>query len=420
MDPRQLLTKSSKAFLSFMGVRTAKLTTQNYVQYAEQGYSKNPYVFACIDKIVQSAKNIDIELFDVAKDGTEKKLVSHDVLDIMEKPNPFYSFDDMLEAYIVFMILDGNNYIEKVKVGKDVQGKGGKTKQLYYLRPDKIDIVYETDQIIKKFKPIKRFEYKNGGTINFDPEELIHTKNFNPLDEAAGLGKGQPRMAPIAPSGDMNNEGRLWNIALLQNSAVPSGVVEADPAAQEVTATVVKKIRARFREFFQGSKNAGEPLILQYAKWKQMSMTNKDLDWSEGIQQSGREICEGLGVPSILVGDPSAKTFNNYKEAKEALYIDTVIPYVVKFLHSLNVGWVKDEHGTNLGLRINKDSIEVLRDKRMALWDKVDKATFLKESEKRMMLGIESDDPALEGYLWPANLMFVPAGETFEDDDDEE
>ena len=43
-----------------------------------------------------------------------------------------------------------------------------------------------------------------------------------------------------------------------------------------------------------------------------------------------------LGVPSILIGDRTNQKFSNYKEVKEALYTETLLPIADKIKSMLN------------------------------------------------------------------------------------
>lgn len=396
----------SKAFTTMYSLRSAKLTQQNYINYCKEGYFNNPFIFACIDKIAKAMKTIDWKLFVNNSDGEKVEVLQHELLDLLNYPNPYHCFDDILETFVAYLILDGNIFIEKVKANN-------KTKEIYSLRPDLMAIIFEQSDSIRRDKPIKQFEYRSGKMLIYTPDEILHIKNFNPLDSFNNLGKGAPTLASVSASADQNNESRKWNIALLQNSAVPSGVLEVkDDVSIELDDDKVQKIKERFKNQYQNPENAGEPLVVQYMKWVQTSLNSKDLDWAEGMQQSAREICEGLGIPSVLVGDPSAKTFNNYKEAKKALYVDTVLPMAKKILRAFNQFIVKQEYNENLFFELDINSVDILREERMQLWEKVSKATFLTENEKRQELGYGIKDD-LNIYRLPANLVDIPEGIDF-------
>lgn len=398
--------KKSKAYVTIFSIRASKPTTKVYSTLVREGYQMNPYIFACIDKIVNGLKSLEWSLYVKDSKGEETQITKHPLLDLIKNPNRFLSFDDLLESFGCYLILDGNVYIEKVPDGT------GKTKELISLRPDKMDIEFNTGND-KKLNPIKRYQYQNGKVINYEPDEIIHIKQFNPLDENFGLGKGQSKLSASALSGDLNNQARLWNNALLKNGAVPTGILEVETSndgGTDLDEDKIAEIKAQFEEKYQGVDNAGSPIILQYMKWKQMGISPKDIDWSDGVQQTAREICEGLGVPSILVGDPAAKTFNNYKEAKEALYIDTVIPLAKKIVYAFNKNIITPEYDIALYFKLDIDSVDVLKEKRMKYWNEISTATFLTENEKRQKLGLGSQD-GLDIYRIPANYIDIPHGE---------
>lgn len=404
------IQKKLKAYYTIYSTQAEKPTNQSFDTLIRQGYQMNPYIFACVDKICKGLKSIEWQLMTKDNEGNEIEIKKHPLLDLLKNPNNYLSFDDLLESFGVYLILDGNVYIEKVKDGTNT------TKKLISLRPDLMDIEFNTNED-KKFNPIKKYLYRNAIQISYEPEEIIHIKNFNPMDINFGLGKGQPKISASTLSGDLNNQSRLWNNALLKNGAVPTGILEVQSTKDgsvDLDDDVIDEIKEKFKENYSGVDNAGEPVILQYMTWKQMGTSPKDVDWVKGIQQSAREICEGLGVPSILVGDPETKTYNNYKEAKEALYIDTIIPMVNKIIYAFNRSIVS-EYDNNLYFKVNMDSVEILREKRMAYWNEISNATFLTENEKRQRLGIGVED-GLDIYRIPANYIDIPKGDIIDID----
>lgn len=391
-------------FSTIIGMRAASFSNQDYDTMVREGYQLNPYIFTCINKLSNAVKAVPWQLFVKDSEGSVTQVHMHPLLDLLDTPNPFHSFDDILDSHVTYLTLEGNIFTEKIKDGT------AKTREIYSLRPDKVDIIFNTDRTTRAIVPVSGYQYKGGRVIDYELDDIVHIKNFNPRDNDLNFGRGQATLLAATRSGDQNNESRKWNLSLLQNHAVPPGILETSGEAEALDESIVTLIKKQFREKFQGAKNAGEPIITQYATWKPLGMNSRDLDWSQGIQQSAREICEVIGVPSILIGDPAAKTFNNYKEAKKALYVDTVLPMLNKIMRAYNQFLVKPEYGKNYFFAPNLDAVDVLREERMALWDRINRATFLTENEKRVELGYGEQD-GLDVYRLPVNLIDIPAGE---------
>lgn len=408
---RQTNIQDTRLFIS--NLIAPKLTPQQYEALAREGYQDNPIVYACTQKISNSLKTIEWQLLRKDSSGEEVEIKVHPILDLLAEPNRFQTFDDFLESYVVHLTLDGDIF---TFLGRDGTNNDGKTKELTILRPDLVDIIFNIHDPIN---PIERYEYRNGRLAMFRLDEILHIKNFNPLDRDANLGRGQSTISAVARSADQNNAGRNHNISLLQNGATPSGIIESKEGG--LTKEQAEEMAAQYNELNSGTKNAGKTAFLGNATYTRTALSPKEMDWLKGIEQSSREICEGLGVPSILVGDPSAKTFNNYKEAKKALYTDTVIPLATKIVNAVNQQVLRPEYGDEFRFKLNLDSIEAIRDERMQLFEQIKDATFLTENEKRESLGFDH----IEGgdiHRIPLNLVDIPVGESIEplDGDDED
>jgi phage portal protein BeeE len=52
--------------------------------------------------------------------------------------------------------------------------------------------------------------------------------------------------------------------------------------------------------------------------WKALSLSPKDMDFSESKAAAAREIALAFGVPPLILGLPVDNTFSNYSEANRA------------------------------------------------------------------------------------------------------
>ena len=101
-----------------------------------------------------------------------------------------------------------------------------------------------------------------------------------------------------------------WNKALLDNSARPSGALvytarkpAPAKAGGNLSAEQYERLKAELEAGFQGSANAGRPLLLEGGlDWKSMSLSPKDMDFIEARHVAAREIALALGVPPMLLG----------------------------------------------------------------------------------------------------------------------
>jgi HK97 family phage portal protein len=285
-----------------------------------------------------------------------------------------------MEAIVGHLLLAGNDYIEATL------NHDGCPCELYSLRPDRMKIIPGSGGIPTGY------EYSVAGqrkVLQCNPitgrSWVLHLKTFNPLNDWYG-------MSPIeaaAQSIDQHNAVAGHNLALLQNGGRPSGglIVRPTPHSRGMSQEQRDSLRHDLREAYAGHKNAGQILILEGdCEWREMGLSPKDLDFTEGKNLSAREIAQAYGVPPMLVGVPGDATFANYKEARYHLWEDTVIPLLEFIVAELN-RWLAPAFEEGLRIAFDTDGIPALAPRREAVWAKIAAADFLTINEKRQAVG---------------------------------
>ena len=87
----------------------------------------------------------------------------------------------------------------------------------------------------------------------------------------------------------------------------------------------------------------------------------------------------------MLMGIPGDNTYSNYQEAHRAFWRQTIIPLVARTQKNF-AAWLSPFYGT-FHFDYDVDRIEALSDERTAEWDRIGKADFLTQDEKRQAVG---------------------------------
>lgn len=286
----------------------------------------------------------------------------------------------LLETLAAHLLLHGNAYVQILA------DAGGGPAELYALRPDRVTV--EADG---RGWPVA-YRYKAGGQVAILPaedgagrSEVITIKSFHPLDDHYGAGCLGAASGAVAA----HNAAAVWNKALLDNAARPSGALMHDPGEKGVplTADQVERLREELNLLFSGGVNAGRPLLLEGGlKWQALSHSPADMDFLELKHSAGREIAMAFGVPPMLLGLPGDATYANYREANRALWRLTVLPLCAKILGGISQGLAPYFEGAEL--RVDLDKVPALTEDRMALWREVSSADWLSAEEKKALLGM--------------------------------
>jgi HK97 family phage portal protein len=375
-------SKSSRTarLVAMEGGGRPRWTPRDYAALAREGYTRNAIVYRAVRLIAESVGSLCFVLYE-----GEAEHDTHPLLDLIRRPNPRQDGASFLESVASHLLLAGNAYIEAVSLG----GEGdAQVRELYALRPDRMKLVPGPNGWPQAY------EYMvNNATARFDQsaplQPILHLTFFNPLDDYYGLSP----LEAAAMAVDTHNAAAVWNKALLDNAARPSGALVYD-AADGVGLSVMQyeRVKKEFSDHYQGRHNAGRPMILEGGlDWKPMSLSPSDMDFLDAKHAAAREIALAFGVPPMLLAIPGDNTYSNYQEANRVFWRQSVLPLAGRIGCALT-HWLAPAFGDNLMLAADTDKIEALSPDRAALWERVSKAPFLSVNEKRLATGYEPVD----------------------------
>lgn len=405
---QMLFLKESQARIALSVNQVGKPVNSpaNYEAYSAQGYQKNVIAYRCISMIAKSCAGISWCLYD--KRGKNKvELETHPLLTLIYNPNPMQGQSAFFESLVAYFNIAGNTYIEL-----NANSVKAPPTELWTVRPDKMRIVPNSMGYPGKFV----FE-ANSQTRTWDVDpfsfksNIIHMKAFHPRDIWYGMSPMEAALISL----DQNNAAQRWNLSLLQNQAIPSGIMKvqtttANPRG-EIKADAIARIRQEFDEKYSGPKNAGRPMILEGGlDWTQTSFSPNDMQFIENKKVTSSDICKAFGVPEILLG-LGQMTFKNYEEARLSFYEETILPTMDFIKGELNRGLTPRFDSTGrLELDYDKDDIEALEPKRREKFKMMNDAQYIKINEKREAVGYDAD-PNGDVYLINgkviSNLMSV-------------
>lgn len=170
------------------------------------------------------------------------------LIDLLEQPNPYLDYIEMMELLVIDLLLVGNAYWMKWRTNEK-----GQPLALYRLAPPYVEVSTKPWGIGSYI-----YQIPNADKIEIDPSEVIHFKLANPqaADPFYGMGiiSGAGRAADLEIA-LTDSQGSYW-----ENHAMPSVTVQS---ARRVPRDVFKKIRAQLHARAQGPRNAGELLVLE-------------------------------------------------------------------------------------------------------------------------------------------------------------
>lgn len=363
-------------------------TPVDYRSLAREGYNRNVWVYASIERITRAAKSVPWTVYRAPGNsrGRTVRLDDHPLALLMRRPNPEQGGGAFIESVIGYLLLAGNSYIEAAGP------QGGPPRELWPLRPDRVRVLPDP------VRRIRGYRYTAGGTsVDFEPEQVLHVKTFHPTDDFYGLSPIQAAARAV----DQSNAADAWNAALLQNMARPPGALVAEG---QLTDAQFERLKEQMHQHYQGAKNAGRPMLLEGGlDWKSMGLTPAEMDFLEGQKFDARKIAVIFGLDPALLGDSANRTYSNQKEARRGLYEDVVLPLLDVLRDELN-NWLTPAFGDRLYLDYDRDQIDALQEDREQLWGRITAADWLTINEKRRATGYD-DIPGGDVVLVSATML---------------
>jgi len=242
-------------------------TPRDYASLAREGYAKNAIAYRCVRMISEAAASVPWLMYD---EGRE--LDAHPLLKLLAGPNPMQGGAEFMEDWYGYLQISGNAYLEAVSVAGDI-------KELYALRPDRMKVIPGPNGWPESY------EYTVGDrTVRFANQAdetssaILHMALFHPTNDYYGMSPLEVAAVAI----DIHNAAGAWNKSLLDNSARPSGalVFKGSGGSNSLTEEQFERLKAELENTYQGSGNAGRPLLLEGGlDWKSMGLSPKDMDF---------------------------------------------------------------------------------------------------------------------------------------------
>lgn len=247
-----------------------------------------------------------------------------DLYRLLEAPNPYMGYGELLSLLVVDLMLVGNAYWFKWRMAES-----GKPLALYRLPPGYVKIKAGA------FGP-ERYEYQPPGArkpMVIQPEEIIHFRRPNPHSAYYGLGVIQ------AAGRSMDLELAITDTmaSYYENRADPSLIVQSE---RRVPRDVFHKLRAQLRAQASGSRRAGELLLLESGlKASSLSPNARDALFQELSKMSRDRIFVKFRTSPMLFGLMDESTGSNkVSDVRREFDNYTLRPYLARLSETITAG----------------------------------------------------------------------------------
>jgi HK97 family phage portal protein len=376
--------------------------------FIREGFQKNATVYSIVDLISKSASNVKMRVYEKKDRGALKEYTSlisgafndtsmyeaknakkralkpadnSDLAKFLDSPNPMQGQAEFMMDLIAFECLTGDGFIWGLK--PETGGQSGRIKEMHVLPSQLVEIEGGTIT-----QPIK------GYTLNWlsynkviEADQVAHIKNFNPDYSAIGSHLyGQSPLQAAYRNLAMNNDAITTGSKFLTNQGARGILTSED---NMLTAEHAAALRDKYKSMYSGVHNAGEIMVTNHQfKWLEMGLPAADLALIEQYNLSIKDLASVYKVPSILLNDTQASTFNNYREAKKYLYLQAVFPKLIAVRDELN-RWLAPTYGSQYYIDFDFLSVPELQEDMEKVVKQLSLAWWLTPNEKRAAMQYE-------------------------------
>jgi len=281
-------------------------------------------LFAITSALGTSVSAVEWHLYRRAKSGKEEdrvEVTAHAALDLINKPNPFYTRPDLIETTQQPIDLVGEGIVLLRRMG----GPTSLPLELWPVRPDRMEPVPHPTEFISHWL----YHSPDGEKIRIENADVGRIKLPNPRDPFRGMGPVQSLLADI----DSSRYSAEWNRNFFINGAEPGGIIEVENALSDPE---FNEMTSRWREQHQGVGNAHRVAIIEHGKWVDRKMSMKDMQFAE-MRDVPREIIrEAYRMSKFMLGSVEGTNRATAIAAKAVYAENLIVPRLDRWKRLLN------------------------------------------------------------------------------------
>jgi HK97 family phage portal protein len=253
-------------------------------------------LFSIVNRVSTAQAQVEWKLYRKRTDGrtilgptsdTRVEVHRHQALNVWNKPNPFMTQAEFIEALTQHIELTGEGWF--VANSNDILNF---PTEIWIPRPDRMSIIPSKEDFISGYV----YNGPDGEKIPLDTDQVVMVRVPNPMDPYRGMGAVQTILTD-AYSIEASTE---WSAKFFANSAEPGGIIEIPDGYTDEQFTQFKE---RWSETHRGVNNAHRVGLLENgAKWVSNTYSMRDLQFAELADVKRAVIREAFGISKTMLG----------------------------------------------------------------------------------------------------------------------
>jgi HK97 family phage portal protein len=254
----------------------------------------NSTIFGIVDAQATAQARITWRLYRSAASGKEEdreEVPKHPALSVWERPNPFYTQDDLVEVLFNHYELTGEMWI---MIGRAAGlAGGGPPLELWAVRPDRMSPVAHPTEFMSGYA------YQAAqDLVPLKLTDVIFEKKQHPLDPYRGLSPIWAAMTDLRA----DREASEYNASFFRNDATPGGIIKLP---QWLNDTEWRQTVQRWNEQHRGRGNAHRIHVMDNAKdaeFVDLKYSRKDMQFVDLRRFSIEGFMRAYRISNFVLG----------------------------------------------------------------------------------------------------------------------
>ncbi len=341
--------------------------------------------------------------------GRWQPLEDHELVALIDNPNPFYSGDLLWKATLVSYVLDGNSYWLKVR------NVFGHVVELWYLPHFLVEPAWPRDNSMY----ISHYEYRSRWGAEKEKLAVRDVVHFRMGLDPRNTRKGLSALKPLLREVWTDDEAANFSASILRNMGVPGGLISPAKGSESLPSTDdIEEMKEYMRTGFTGDKRGNWLVMGTPTDVKQFGFNPQELQVSMLRDISEERVCAALGIPAAVVGFGSGlqqtKVGATMKELRRLAWTSMLQPTQRALARELNFSLLPETISQTRRFRLFFDvsRIPAFAEEEAAHTEKVTKQVLgglLRVDRGQEALGLEVDSTQAV-YLRPSTHVAVVPG----------
>ena len=330
-------------------------------------YTGNGDVFTIINRISEPSARVPI-IHVIGED----EVVNSKTLALLDEPSPSMGMSEFIEAALGYYMIYGNMYLNALKPEGGLNA--GKPVRLEFLPPPFTSIMAGT-----RLDPVVGYVLNYlGSTLNFEVQDVLHWKEFNPdWDDNFGV-YGMSRLKAVLKSVAASDSAYQSMVSAFQNQGAYGLLtvlgVKNDQGGYDGRSVTKKQMSALKNQFKPGGEYVGDTARGKIAatnksvEWTNLGLSPVDLKILDSLGVNKGSIADAYGYPGVLLSGSDDKTYSNYAEAEKSAWSNARQPFLDGLLQKLS-RWLIPMMGEQGRLVADYSGIDVLQKNKREMVD---------------------------------------------------